>query len=89
MQAAPAAAAAALTALSVLLTLDCLSAHRPPNNQIQQQTDETAQKKKNQPHIVFILTDDQVCVRVMRVRFLESKCLDSATETRKHIIVFT
>lgn len=59
MQAAPAAAAAALTALSVLLTLDCLSAHRPPNNQIQQQTDETAQKKKNQPHIVFILTDDQ------------------------------
>lgn len=89
MQAAPAAAAAALTALSVLLTLECLSAHRPPNNQIQQQTDETAQKKKNQPHIVFILTDDQVCVRVVRVRFLESKCLDGATETRKHIIVFT
>lgn len=88
MQAAPAAAAAALTALSVLLTLDCLSAHRPPNNQIQQQTDETAQKK-NQPHIVFILTDDQVCVRVVRVRFLESKCLDGATETRKHTIVFT
>ncbi|XP_030607276.1 arylsulfatase I-like [Archocentrus centrarchus] len=59
MQVAPAAAAVALAVLSVFLSLDCLSAHRPQHNQVQQQTDKTAQKKRNQPHIIFILTDDQ------------------------------
>ncbi|XP_044076396.1 arylsulfatase I-like [Siniperca chuatsi] len=62
MQAA-AAAAVALTALSVFFSLDCLSAHRSKPNQIQNdkniQNNETEAKKKNQPHILFILTDDQ------------------------------
>lgn len=60
-----AAAAAALTVLSVLLSLDGLSAHRSEPNQVEQQSgrdvvnDEAAQQKKNQPHIIFILIDDQ------------------------------
>ncbi|KAM6919749.1 arylsulfatase I-like [Lycodopsis pacificus] len=88
----------ALTVLSVLLSLDCLSAHRAEQNQNQNQTQNQTQnqnqnqtqnqtqtqtqtqsqtqnqtqsdrnthsdesepkKKKNQPHIIFILTDDQ------------------------------
>ncbi|XP_054870617.1 arylsulfatase I-like [Amphiprion ocellaris] len=60
-----AAAAAALTVLSVFLSLDGLLAHRSEPNQIQQQNDRNAQNeeveqnKKNQPHIIFILIDDQ------------------------------
>lgn len=61
------AAAAALTLLSVFFSLDCSSAQRLKQNQIQnqEQNDRNAQsdaKKgaKNQPHILFILTDDQV-----------------------------
>ncbi|XP_072220462.1 arylsulfatase I-like [Leuresthes tenuis] len=59
------AVAAALTLLSVILTLDFLSAHRSnadpikPQNDRNTHTDETAQTKKNQPHIIFILIDDQ------------------------------
>ncbi|XP_070701215.1 arylsulfatase I-like [Pempheris klunzingeri] len=59
------AAAAALTVLSVFFSLDCLSAYLSKPNQEQQrkdrntQNDETGRKKKNQPHILFILTDDQ------------------------------
>ncbi|XP_037643525.1 arylsulfatase I-like isoform X1 [Sebastes umbrosus] len=53
MQAA--AAAMALTVLSVFFSLDCLSAHRSTQNQ----SDEAEPKKKNQPHIIFILIDDQ------------------------------
>ncbi|XP_070774970.1 arylsulfatase I-like isoform X5 [Enoplosus armatus] len=56
-------AAAALTVLSVVFSLDCLSAHRSKPNQIQKdrntQSDETEPQKKNQPHILFILIDDQ------------------------------
>ncbi|TKS79389.1 Arylsulfatase I [Collichthys lucidus] len=60
-----AAAVVALTALSVFFGVDCLTPHRTKPNQIQQQDVRTAQsneagrKKKNQPHILFILTDDQ------------------------------
>uniref|UniRef100_UPI0037E8D631 arylsulfatase I-like n=1 Tax=Semicossyphus pulcher TaxID=241346 RepID=UPI0037E8D631 len=61
-----AAAAAALTVLSVFFSLDCLSAQRSKPNQIRDQSVRNAQKdagteprKKNQPHILFILTDDQ------------------------------
>uniref|UniRef100_A0A3Q3KXT7 Sulfatase N-terminal domain-containing protein n=1 Tax=Labrus bergylta TaxID=56723 RepID=A0A3Q3KXT7_9LABR len=65
------AAAMALTALSVFFSLDCLSAHRSKPDQVQIQVQEQsdrntlkdagteAKKKKNQPHILFILTDDQ------------------------------
>lgn len=59
------AAAVALTVLSVFLSLDGLLALRPEPNQVRQRPDrnakneEAAQKKKNQPHIIFILTDDQ------------------------------
>ncbi|XP_059201254.1 arylsulfatase I-like [Centropristis striata] len=59
------AAAVALTVLSVVFSLDFLSAHRSKPNHTQNQedrntqNDETEQKKKNQPHIIFILTDDQ------------------------------
>ncbi|XP_042283646.1 arylsulfatase I-like [Thunnus albacares] len=59
------AAAVALTVLSAVFSLDCLSAHWSKPNQIQHQSDgntqndETAPKQKNQPHIIFILTDDQ------------------------------
>ncbi|KAM9350107.1 arylsulfatase I-like [Symphorus nematophorus] len=59
------AAAVALTLLSVFFSLDCLSAQRSKPNQRQQRDDrntrnhETGEKKKNQPHILFILTDDQ------------------------------
>ncbi|XP_045908537.1 arylsulfatase I-like isoform X2 [Micropterus dolomieu] len=57
------AAAVALTVLSIFFGLDCLAAHRSKPNQIQNdrnaQKDETEAKKKNQPHILFILTDDQ------------------------------
>ena len=61
------AAAAALTVLSVFLGLDFLSAHRPEPDLTEKQngsdirSDEAAQKK-NPPHIIFILIDDQVCV---------------------------
>lgn len=62
-----AAAVVALTALSVFFGVDCLTPHRTKPNQIQQQdrnaqSNEAGRKKKNQPHILFILTDDQVCV---------------------------
>ncbi|XP_074545724.1 arylsulfatase I-like [Halichoeres trimaculatus] len=60
------AAAAALTLLSVFFSLDCLSAQRLTQNQIQiqEQNDRNARSDakrgaKNQPHILFILTDDQ------------------------------
>lgn len=66
MQAAAAAAAAALTVLSVFCSLDGLSAQRPEPNQTDSHAgnEEAGPKKKNQPHILFILTDDQVCVCV-------------------------
>ncbi|KAL3055650.1 hypothetical protein OYC64_018346 [Pagothenia borchgrevinki] len=59
-----AAAAVALAVLSVFCRLDQLSADRAKQNQNQtdrnNQTDETEpKKKKNQPHIIFILIDDQ------------------------------
>ncbi|XP_053186433.1 arylsulfatase I-like isoform X2 [Scomber japonicus] len=59
------AAAVALTVLSAVFSLDCLSAHRSKPNQIHHQSDgnarheETPPKQKKQPHIIFILTDDQ------------------------------
>uniref|UniRef100_A0A7N8XJW0 Arylsulfatase I-like n=1 Tax=Mastacembelus armatus TaxID=205130 RepID=A0A7N8XJW0_9TELE len=59
------AAAAALTVLGVFISLDGLSAHRPRPKQTQHQSDgnaasdEAEPKQKNQPHIIFILTDDQ------------------------------
>ncbi|KAK5860392.1 hypothetical protein PBY51_021873 [Eleginops maclovinus] len=60
---AAAAAAAALAVLSVFCGLDQLSAQRAKPNQNQTdrntQTDETEVKKKKQPHIIFILIDDQ------------------------------
>ncbi|KAK2822853.1 hypothetical protein Q5P01_022918 [Channa striata] len=55
------AAAAALTVLSVLVSLDRPCAHPPAPNQTRHHNDgktEPAQKK-NQPHIIFILIDDQ------------------------------
>uniref|UniRef100_A0A665XG00 Sulfatase N-terminal domain-containing protein n=1 Tax=Echeneis naucrates TaxID=173247 RepID=A0A665XG00_ECHNA len=55
MQAA-AAAALALSALSVLLCPDFLCALRSPKPN---QSDEAEPKQKNPPHIIFILTDDQ------------------------------
>ncbi len=64
------AAAAALAVLSVFFSLDGLSALRFKRNQNQHQNErntpkqETGAKKKNQPHILFILTDDQVCVNI-------------------------
>lgn len=54
------AAAAALAVLSVVLGLDGLRAHRSEPNQNHTEP----KKKKTQPHIIFILTDDQVCVCV-------------------------
>lgn len=74
-----AAAAAALTVLSVFLSLDRLSAHRPQHKQVQQQTDEAAQKRRNQPHIIFILTDDQVCVREQNAWMFAFKIESSLT----------
>ncbi|KAF3857873.1 hypothetical protein F7725_011074 [Dissostichus mawsoni] len=61
---AAAAAAVALAVLSVFCRFDQLSAQRAKQNQNQtdrnNQTDETEpKKKKNQPHIIFILIDDQ------------------------------
>ncbi|XP_070829769.1 arylsulfatase I-like [Chaetodon trifascialis] len=59
------AAAAALTVLSVYFSLGCLSAHRSKPDQTQRRngrdarSDEPVARKKNQPHILFILTDDQ------------------------------
>ncbi|KAM8728427.1 arylsulfatase I-like isoform 2-T2 [Acanthopagrus schlegelii] len=55
------ASAAVLTLLSVFFGLGCLSAHRskPDQNDRNAQSDEAGEKKKNQPHIVFILIDDQ------------------------------
>ncbi|KAI3374648.1 hypothetical protein L3Q82_021220, partial [Scortum barcoo] len=56
------AAAAALTVLSVFFSLDCLRA-QPSKPELTQHhdrnTDETEPTKKNQPHIIFILIDDQ------------------------------
>ncbi|XP_077955832.1 arylsulfatase I isoform X2 [Gasterosteus aculeatus] len=49
------AAAAALAVLSVVLGLDGLRAHRSEPNQNHTEP----KKKKTQPHIIFILTDDQ------------------------------
>ncbi|XP_035490847.1 arylsulfatase I-like isoform X1 [Scophthalmus maximus] len=62
-----AAAAQALAVLSVLFTLDCLCAHRPqPDRTLHQGhastpsgDDTQPTQKKSQPHIIFILTDDQ------------------------------
>ncbi|XP_062284700.1 arylsulfatase I-like [Scomber scombrus] len=59
------AAAVALTVLSAVFSLDCLSAQGSKPNQIHHQRDgnarneETPPKQKNQPHIIFILIDDQ------------------------------
>lgn len=62
------AATATLAVLSVFFSLDCLTAQRvnPNQNQNQNQNDnrdtlnqDAGGKKKNQPHILFILTDDQ------------------------------
>lgn len=57
--------AAVLTVLSVFFGLGCLSAHRskPDQNDRNAQSGEAGEKKKNQPHIVFILIDDQVSER--------------------------
>ncbi|KAG7236597.1 hypothetical protein INR49_000720 [Caranx melampygus] len=58
-------AALVLTALGVVFSLDGLSAHRSQPNQRPQHSDgnpqshETEPKQKKQPHIIFILTDDQ------------------------------
>ncbi|XP_041658370.1 arylsulfatase I-like [Cheilinus undulatus] len=60
-------AAVALTVLSVFFSLDCLSAQRFNPNQIQTQDqnerntleDAETEQKRNQPHILFILIDDQ------------------------------
>ncbi|XP_071348435.1 arylsulfatase I-like [Trachinotus anak] len=54
-------AALALTVLSVFFSLDCLCAHRskPNHDDRNTQKDEAEPKEKNQPHIIFILTDDQ------------------------------
>ncbi|XP_050925759.1 arylsulfatase I [Lates calcarifer] len=52
-------AALALAVLSVFSSLDCLCAHRSKPNHTQHQNDETGPKQRNQPHIIFILTDDQ------------------------------
>ncbi|KAM8849769.1 arylsulfatase I-like [Spinachia spinachia] len=49
------AAAAAIAVLSVLLGLDGLKAHRSEPNQNHTESE----RKKSQPHIIFILTDDQ------------------------------
>lgn len=58
----PAAAAAVLAVLSVLLRLDVLFAQQPKAKQSgwNSQSDRPGGPKKNQPHIVFILIDDQV-----------------------------
>ncbi|KAK5919971.1 hypothetical protein CgunFtcFv8_023818 [Champsocephalus gunnari] len=61
---AAAAAAVALAVLSVFCRVDQLSANRAKQNQNQtdgnNRTDEAEPtKKKNQPHIIFILIDDQ------------------------------
>ncbi|XP_047225334.1 arylsulfatase I-like isoform X2 [Girardinichthys multiradiatus] len=52
---------AAVTVLIVLLSLDFLSAQSQSDlrNSSNVQTGETGQKTKNQPHIIFILIDDQ------------------------------
>ncbi|MEQ2314159.1 hypothetical protein AMECASPLE_009340 [Ameca splendens] len=52
---------AAVTALIVLLSLDFLSVQSKSDlrNSSNVQTGETGQKTKNQPHIIFILIDDQ------------------------------
>ncbi|XP_029970398.1 arylsulfatase I-like [Salarias fasciatus] len=51
-------AAVGLTVLGALLGLGCLSAHQHESNQTQSER-KAAQRKRNQPHIVFILIDDQ------------------------------
>lgn len=61
MQAA-AAAVAALTLLGVILGPDFLSAQQPDDTNTWGH--DAGGEKKNQPHIVFILIDDQVCVCV-------------------------
>uniref|UniRef100_UPI003AB0C4A5 arylsulfatase I-like n=1 Tax=Centroberyx gerrardi TaxID=166262 RepID=UPI003AB0C4A5 len=50
-------AAVSVCVLSALLSLSCLSAHRSAPNQIQDQ--QHGNKEKSQPHIIFILIDDQ------------------------------
>ncbi|XP_071391521.1 arylsulfatase I-like [Centroberyx affinis] len=51
-------AAVSVCVLSALLSLSCLSAHRSTPNHIQDQQDGN-NKEKSQPHIIFILIDDQ------------------------------
>ncbi|KAG7525353.1 arylsulfatase I-like [Solea senegalensis] len=51
-----AAAALTLTVLSIFFTLDGLSAHQSDNNHTRHQNHGT---EPRQPHIIFILTDDQ------------------------------
>ncbi|KAM6919192.1 arylsulfatase I-like [Xenentodon cancila] len=57
------AAAAALTVLSVFLSLDVLSAHRSKPDAAKTQNDSSVRSdeaaRKNPPHIIFILIDDQ------------------------------
>ncbi|XP_069031557.1 arylsulfatase I-like [Embiotoca jacksoni] len=50
-------AAAALTALTVLLSIDGLAPHQFKTKQ--RSDEETTGRTKNPPHIIFILTDDQ------------------------------
>lgn len=59
----PPATSAALTWLSVFFSLDCLSAHwsNPTQGERNTLSNETGVTKRNQPHILFILIDDQVC----------------------------
>lgn len=58
-------APAALAALTAFLSLDFLSAHRAESDPTRRRKDENlgdgeAGQKKKQPHIIFILIDDQV-----------------------------
>lgn len=60
------ASVAALTVLSCVFSLDFLSARRSKPNQTRFQSDDaeaTVPKQKRQPHIIFILTDDQASVK--------------------------
>ncbi|CAN9502795.1 unnamed protein product [Ophioblennius macclurei] len=49
----------ALTVLSALLSLGCLAAHQHESNRTQSERKAAPRRKSNQPHIVFILIDDQ------------------------------
>lgn len=80
-------AALALAVLSVFSSLDCLCAHRSKPNHTQHQNDETGPKQRNQPHIIFILTDDQVCVTESgRVCFLKSGWWQQSTAIKLYIL---